>query len=59
MKTDGLEHITLGELQKLSELDTLSMKDSIPKMKEFRDKHGFTDKQALNAFGIAQRIYRE
>jgi hypothetical protein len=59
MKTDGFEHITLGELEELFKLDGLSVKEAIPALREFRDKHGFTDQQALAVFGIAERIYQD
>ena len=59
MDTKGFEHITLGELEELFKLDGLSVEEAIPALREFRDKHGFTDPQALAVFGIAQRVYQE
>jgi len=57
MNIDGLEKINIGELEKLFSVNDLSIKDAMPHMREFRDKHGLNDKQALNAFNVAKRIF--
>lgn len=56
---EGLEEITLGDLQKLFSVNDLSIKQAMPTMRKFRDKHGLTDRQALAAFGLAKRIFDE
>ena len=54
---NGLEKITISDIQEIFAVNELSMKEAMPIMREFRDKHGLTDGQALNAFGVAQRIF--
>lgn len=57
MNVNGIENINIGELKEIFKLDKLSIKQAIPQMKIFRDKHDLTDKNALKAFGIAKRIF--
>ena len=57
MNTKGLELIKLGELQEISSVNGLSVKEAMPIMRKFRDDHNLTDREALNAFAIAQRIF--
>ena len=57
MDIKGCECLSLKELQHIFECDKLSIKDAMPKMREFRDKHGFDDKTALRAFGVSKRIF--
>ena len=59
MNIEGLEKITLSDLQEIFAVNHLSIKQATPIMREFRDKHGLTDKQALHAFRVAQRIFDE
>ena len=59
MNIKGFEKITLGELQELYAVNDISIKDAVPIMKRFRDKHGFTDKQSLAVFAVAKRIFSE
>ena len=59
MDIGGLEGITLGNLAEVFKLDELSVKEAIPLMKEFRDKQGLTDRQALRVFGISKRLFGE
>ena len=55
--TDGLEKINLGEIKELFKLNKMPMKEAIPLLREFRDKHQLTDHQAKRAFAVAQRIF--
>lgn len=59
MKVEGLEKITIGDLQEIYVVNDLSIKDAMPIMREFRDKHGLTDKKALDAFNAAKKIFDE
>jgi len=54
---EGLEKITIGDLKEIFAVNDISMKEAMPIMHAFRDKHGLTDKKALDAFGIAKRIF--
>ena len=54
---DGLEKITIGDLQEIFSINEMSMKEAMPIMRAFRYKHGLTDKQALNAFVMAKHIF--
>ena len=57
MDIDSLKKITIGDISNLFELDKLSVKQAMPKMREFRDKHKLTDREAIEAFKIAQKIF--
>lgn len=59
MNIEGLENLTLADLEKVYECNELSYRDALPVMREFRDKHGLNDNQALGAFGIARCIFDE
>ena len=47
-------HITFKELLDLKKVSKMTFKEAVPKMVEFRDKHGFTDKQIKNLTCIAR-----
>lgn len=48
------DHITFKELRYLKKISKMTLKEAIPKIVEFRDKHGFTDKQVKNLTCIAR-----
>jgi hypothetical protein len=53
----GIEKITIGDLRDIFKCDKMSIKDAMPLMREFRDKHGLNDRQTLNAFATAKDIF--
>lgn len=53
----GLENITLGDLQEIFSANKLSVRDALPILREFRDKHGLTDRMALDASNLAKIIF--
>lgn len=57
MNIEGLEKINIGDLQNIFSLNELSIKEAMPKIRAFRDKHNLTDKQALNVFSVAKRVF--
>lgn len=57
MDTNKLEHLTILDLREVYACNEMAYKDALPVMREFRDKHSLTDKQALKAFGVAKRIF--
>lgn len=57
MNVEGLEKITIGDLQEIFKVNDLSIKEAMPIMREFRDKHGLTDRKALDAFKVAKRVF--
>ncbi len=57
MKINGLEKVTLQEIEELFKLNTMSMKEALPRMRKFRDDHKLTHDQAINAFTICKRIF--
>jgi hypothetical protein len=59
MDITGLKNIRLIDLQDIFKLNNLSIKEAMPKMREFRDRHGLDDKTTLCAFAIAKRIFGE
>lgn len=59
MNLDGLEKITIGDLKAVYAVNEMSIKEAIPQMNAFRDKHNLTDRQALSAFGVSKRIFDE
>ena len=57
MKFEGLDDITVADLREIYRLKKLSVTDAMPIMRQFRDKHGLTDREALNAFNLAKMIF--
>lgn len=57
MNVEGFENITIEDLKEIFKVNELSIKDAMPIMREFRDLHGLTDKQALNAFNVAKKVF--
>ena len=60
MNIDKIENLTLGELRDIySKVSEKSISEALPIMREFRDSYEMTDKDALNAFSVADRIFSE
>ena len=57
MDIQGFEELKLTDLREVFECNNLSMKEAMPRLREFRDKHGFDDKTTLRAFGVAKRVF--
>ena len=49
-------HITIGELMEIKKISKMTMRDALPKIREVRNKHGFTDKEAQNLVCLARNF---
>lgn len=49
-------NITLGDLMELGSNQKLSVKDALPLLREWRDKHSLNDKETLKLFGVAMEL---
>lgn len=58
VKIKEIENITIGEMKELYDrVAKITIREALPIMREFRDKHKLTDKQALKVFGIAEKLF--
>jgi len=58
MNVEGIENITIRDLKEIFfAVDGLPLKEGILILVKFRDKHGLDDKEALQAFNVANRIF--
>ena len=56
-KIEGLENITIGQLEVLSHLMTMTMTEALPLARKFRDDNCLNDAQAKTACTFARRLF--
>jgi len=49
-------HITIKDLFDLRAISKLPLKEAVPKIIKFKDRHGFTDKQVKNLVNISKNF---
>ena len=49
-------HITIEELIEIKKISKMKVGGGLSKMRELRDKHNFTDTQAINLYHIAKNF---
>jgi hypothetical protein len=59
MLKEYMDSLTIGDLREVFKCDKLSYKDALPVVREFRDKHNLTDRQALDVFAASQKMFQE
>ena len=54
-----IDNLTISDLKEIISCDKMTMKQAIPVMRRFAEKHNLSDKDALKAFGMAKSIFGE
>lgn len=54
MSIKRFKDITIGELLEIKKILKMSIKEALPKMRELRDNHDFTDTETKNLIGLAR-----
>jgi len=57
MNIEGLENITLEDLNNLFKINVFSVEESMHTIRAFRNKYGLDENQGLKALNIARRIF--
>ena len=55
---EKISNLTIGDILSLFPVMKMPMKEAMPIMREFRDKHGLTDKDVLVAASLTDKLRR-
>jgi len=55
--SEELDKLTIFDFKQIYSFKSMSVSEALPKMREFKDKHGITDMQATEAFGVAMKVF--